>query len=52
MVAESQKGNPTEQEIEPKIAELIHANQPPPPPPTDLLSKEATNELVMAALAW
>ena len=50
-VAEAQKGNPTPAEIEAKIAELIHTNQPRPPPPTNLLSKEEANELVNAALA-
>ena len=50
-VAEAQKGNPTPAEIEAKITELIHANQPRPPPPTNPLSKKEANELVNVALA-
>ena len=50
-VQSAQEQNPTHQEIESQIAEMIRENQPAPAPPTNMLTKEAADELMAAALA-
>src|SRR5437660_6320377 len=47
----AQDQNPTHQEIENQIAAMIRENQPAPAPPTNMLTKEAADELIAAALA-
>src|SRR5437588_240977 len=50
-VQAAQDRNPTHQEIEDQIAAMIRENQPAPAPPTNMLTKEAADELIAAALA-
>ena len=50
-VQSAQDQNPTHQEIENQIAAMIRENQPAPVPPTNMLTKEAADELIAAALA-
>src|SRR5437588_10727325 len=50
-VQAAQDRNPTHQEIENQIAAMIRENQPAPAPPTNMLTKEAADELIAAALA-
>ena len=50
-VQSAQDKNPTHQEIENQIAAMIRENQPAPAPPTNMLTKEAADELIAAALA-
>ena len=50
-VQSAQEQNPTHQEIEAQIAAMIRENQPTPAPSTNMLTKEAADELIAAALA-
>ena len=50
-VQSAQEQNPTHQEIENQIAAMIRENQSAPAPPTNMLTKEAADELIAAALA-
>src|SRR5437588_3431855 len=50
-VRSAQEQNPTHQEIEAQIAAMIRENQPTPVPSTNMLTKEAADELIAAALA-
>ena len=50
-VQSAQEQNPTHQEIEAQIAAMIRENQPTPAPSTNMLTKEAAEELIAAALA-
>src|SRR5437588_4296734 len=50
-VQAAQGQNPMPQEIESQIAAMIQDKQPAPAPPTNMLTKEAADELIAAALA-
>src|SRR5947209_14969181 len=50
-VQSAQGQNPTHQEIKTQIVAMIRENQPAPAPPTNMLTKEAADELIVAALA-
>ena len=50
-ISEAQKGNPTAGDIEQRIRELIHENQPAPVETSHMLTEKDANELIAAALA-
>ena len=50
-ITEAQKGNPSTGDIEQRIRQLIHENQPAPVETTPMLTEAAANELIAAALA-
>ena len=50
-ITEAQKGNPSAGDIEQRIRQLIHENQPAPVVTTPMLTEADANELIAAALA-